>query len=65
MNKVEKLKARLRNMRETTKEVATNALHSSETLAVGSGIAYLEGRISTPADERAFLRQLVEQAKEK
>lgn len=46
MNKVEKLKARLRNMREKTQEVATNALHSAETLAVGSGVAYAEGRLS-------------------
>lgn len=54
MNKVEKLKARLRNMRETTKEVATNALHSGETLAVGSGIAYLEGRMSDTDGEWGY-----------
>lgn len=46
MNKVEKLKARLSNMRKKTEVVATNALHTAETLAVGSAIAYAEGRLS-------------------
>lgn len=54
MNKVEKLKARLRNMREKTEVVATNALHAAETLASGAAIAYAEGRMSDTDGEWGY-----------
>jgi len=46
MNKVEKLRSKLRNMRETGQAIAKNALHAGETLVVGSATAYAEGRLS-------------------
>lgn len=54
MNKVEKLKARLSNMRKSTEVVATNSLHAAETLAVGSAIAYAEGRMSDADGEWGY-----------
>jgi len=53
-SKVERLKQRLRNMREKTEVVAINALHTGETLVLGSAAAYVEGRMSDSDGEWGF-----------
>jgi hypothetical protein len=52
--KIEKLKTRLKNMGEGTKKVGINVLRSGETLVAGSGVAYLEGRMSNDQGEWGF-----------
>jgi hypothetical protein len=44
-SKYDKLKARMRNMREGTERATKNLLHAGETLAAGSVGAYAEGRL--------------------
>jgi len=53
-SKVERLKQRLRSMREKTEVVATNALHAGETLVLGSAGAYAEGRMSDSDGEWGY-----------
>lgn len=54
MNKVERLKAKVRSMRQDGERIAKNTLHSAETLVVGSAGAYAEGRLSDDNGEWGF-----------
>lgn len=53
-SKVERLRARMKNMRESTQRIATNVLHSGETLLVGGATSYAEGRLSDDTGEWGF-----------
>lgn len=53
-SKLDRLKTRLKNMTEGTKRVGLNVLHSGETLVVGSGVAYAEGRLSDDNGEWGY-----------
>lgn len=50
-SKIEKLRASMKNMREKTARTAKNVLHAGETLILGAGGAYLEGRMSKTGGE--------------
>ena len=54
MNRIERLKAKIRNAADGTKRTAKNLLHSAETLAVGSVGAYAEGRMSDEDGEWGY-----------
>lgn len=54
MNKVERLKARLKNVRESGQRIATNLLHAGEVLVTGSAAAYAEGRLSDETGEWGY-----------
>lgn len=45
-SKIERLRARMKSMRESTERIGRNVLHSGETLLVGGAGAYAEGRLS-------------------
>lgn len=53
-SKVDRLKARLKNMSEGTKMVGVNVLRTGENLVVGSAVAYGEGRMSDDNGEWGF-----------
>jgi hypothetical protein len=53
-SKYEKLKARMRGMRQKTERGVKNGLHAAETLVVGSAGAYAEGRMSDENGEWGF-----------
>lgn len=53
-SKVDRLKARLKNMSEGTKMVGVNVLRTGENLVVGSAVAYGEGRMSDDQGEWGF-----------
>lgn len=52
--RVDRLKARIKNMGEGTKKVGMNVLRAGEVLVAGSGVAYLEGRMSNDQGEWGF-----------
>lgn len=54
MNKVERLRGQLRNMREQGQAIARNTLHAGETLVVGSTLAFAEGRLSDETGEWGY-----------
>ena len=53
-SKLDRVKARLKSVTEGTKRVGRDVLHSGETLVVGSGVAYAEGRMSADDGEWGF-----------
>lgn len=53
-SKVERLRAKMRNMRKGAERTARNVLHAGETLVVGGGTAYLEGRMSDDNGEWGY-----------
>lgn len=53
-SKLDNLRARMKSMREQTKVMATNVLHSGETLIVGGAGAYAEGRMSDDSGEWGY-----------
>lgn len=54
MSKLDRLKSRMKNMRDGTKRSLKNVLNLGENLVVGSGTAYLEGRMSGDDGEWGF-----------
>lgn len=53
-SKVDRLKARLKNMSEGAKMTGINVLNNGANLVVGSGMAYAEGRMSDDQGEWGF-----------
>lgn len=53
-SKIERLRARLKGMRESTERIGRNVLHSGETLLIGGGGAYAEGRLSDDNGEWGY-----------
>jgi hypothetical protein len=50
-SKLERLRSRMKSMRESTERIGKNILHTGETLILGAGGAYLEGRMSKTGGE--------------
>jgi hypothetical protein len=53
-SRIERFKARMKNMNESTKKIGLGVLRSGETLVAGSGMAYLEGRMSDDTGDWGF-----------
>lgn len=53
-SRIERFKARIKNMNESTKIIGLGVLRSGETLVAGAGMAYLEGRMSDDTGNWGF-----------
>lgn len=53
-SKIERLRAKLKNMGEGAKMTGINVLNTGANLVVGSGVAYAEGRLSDDQGEWGF-----------
>ena len=53
-SKVERLKAKMANMRKSGERIAKNTLHAGETIVVGAATAYAEGRLSDDTGEWGY-----------